>query len=174
MSALKAVILVGHGGIPTDCPPELVRELKRLEAEARGRTTTELRLADQRLRRWPRTAKTDPYQPGLEAVAAALAKRLPGRLVLTAYNEFCSPSLEEAFETAAARGAREIAVITTMYTRGGIHSEKEIPEELKALAAKHPGVEVAYCWPFDLENISRLLADEIERHCNGPYRALAA
>jgi sirohydrochlorin cobaltochelatase len=30
------VILVGHGGIPKDCPQELVTRLKRLEAQRRA------------------------------------------------------------------------------------------------------------------------------------------
>ena len=31
----RGVVLVGHGGIPRDCPQELVTRLKRLEAQRR-------------------------------------------------------------------------------------------------------------------------------------------
>lgn len=159
----KFVILVGHGGVPTDCPPALVSEFKRLEAAARGRSTPELLAADRKLREWPRTEKTDPYKTGLEAVARALGAVLPGHEVALAYNEFCAPSLEDAFASCVARGARAITVISTMYTRGGIHSEAEIPEILARLRAEHPAVDVRYAWPFDLSAIAAMLAGEIKR-----------
>src|SRR5579883_2422710 len=58
MAASRVVILVGHGGIPTDCPPAMLAGAKRDELS-------------ERLRDWPRTAENDPYKPGLEAVAQA-------------------------------------------------------------------------------------------------------
>ncbi len=156
----SCVILVGHGGVPTDCPPALVADFKRLEAAARGRMTPELAQADRKLRDWPRTPKTDPYKKGLEDIATALQKTM-GQTVLPAYNEFCAPSLEDAFAQAVARGARSITVISTMYTRGGIHSETEIPEMLERLRRAHPQVETRYVWPFDVDAIAGFLAREI-------------
>ena len=32
----RATVLVGHGGVPKDCPHELVRKLKQLEAQRRA------------------------------------------------------------------------------------------------------------------------------------------
>ena len=68
----RGVILVGHGGIPKDCPQDLVTKLKRLEAQRRAAklppSAEELEL-DGKIRHWPRTAETDPYQAGPEAVA---------------------------------------------------------------------------------------------------------
>jgi len=159
------VLLVGHGGVPTDCPSALVAELKRLEAAAKRDPSQKkaLKEADRKVREWPRTPKTDPYEAGLEAVGEALRRKLPGREVLLAYNEFCAPSLEDALEQAARDGLRQITVITTMYTRGGVHSEKEMPEILAAFRRAHPDVEVRYCWPFDLPAIGAFLAKEIER-----------
>jgi len=156
----RCVILVGHGGVPTDCPPALVSEFKRLEAAARGRMTPELAEADRKLRAWPRTARTDPYKAGLENIAAALERKM-GEPVLPAYNEFCAPSLQDAFADAARRGARSITVISTMYTRGGIHSETEIPQILEELRRAHPGVDARYVWPFDVDAIAAFLAGEI-------------
>lgn len=159
----NCVILVGHGGVPTDCPPALVSEFKRQEAAARGTPTPALLEADRKLREWPRTAQTDPYKAGLEAIAKALAASLPGHFVLEAYNEFCAPSLEDAFAEAVKRGAKRVTVISTMYTRGGIHSECEIPEILDRLRAEYPGVRVDYSWPFDMSAIAGMLAAEIRR-----------
>src|SRR5687768_13282263 len=99
MQPTRSVILVGHGGIPKDCPPDLVMKLKRLEGQRRQSgqpISTEEAELDQKIRRWPRNAKTDPYQSGLQALASELRPLLNGVLFGVAYNEFCTPTLEEA------------------------------------------------------------------------------
>jgi sirohydrochlorin cobaltochelatase len=162
----RGVVLVGHGGIPKDCPQDLVTKLKRLEAQRRAAKTPpspeEIEL-DRKIRRWPRTAATDPYCSGLEAVAAALRQQLDGALFAVAYNEFCAPTLEESVEGLIKKGATHITVITTMFTPGGSHSEIEIPEILDHLRPQHPGVELRYAWPFDLELVAGTLAQQIRR-----------
>jgi sirohydrochlorin cobaltochelatase len=162
----RGVILVGHGGIPKDCPQDLVTRLKRLEAQRRAAkqppSSEELEL-DQKIRRWPRTAATDPYQSGLEAVADALRPHLNGALFAVAYNEFCAPTLEEAVGDLVGKGATHITVVTTMFTPGGSHSEVEIPEILDHSRPQYPGVELRYAWPFDLRLIAKTLADQLQR-----------
>ncbi len=166
MTTTRGVILVGHGGIPKDCPQDLVTRLKRLEAQRRAAHTPasaeELEL-DRKIRHWPRTKETDPYQAGLEAVAAALRPTLNGDLFAVAYNEFCAPTLEEAAGDLMRQGARHIAVITTMFTPGGSHSEVEIPEILADLRAAHPETTFQYAWPFDLNLMAGTLATQLNR-----------
>lgn len=165
-ASLKGVILVGHGGIPKDCPQELVTKLKRLEAQRRAAkqppSQEELEL-DQKIRRWPRTKATDPYQSGLEAVGAVLRPHLNGVLFAMAYNEFCTPTLEESVEALIKQGATHITVTTTMFTPGGSHSEVEIPEILDHLRPMYPTVELRYAWPFDLELVANTLAEQVKR-----------
>ena len=165
-TAVRGVILVGHGGIPKDCPQELVTRLKRLEAQRRAaklpRSQEEIEL-DGKIRNWPRTAETEPYQAGLEAVAARLRTQLGGVLFAVAYNEFCTPTLEESVESLIEQGATHITVTTTMFTPGGSHSEIEIPEILDHLKPKHPGIELRYAWPFDLNLVANTLAEQITR-----------
>lgn len=163
MPTKKCVILVGHGGLPTDCPPELVGEFKRLEAASRGKPSPRLKELDSKIRSWPRSPESDPYKPGLEAVAEALRRELKDHVVLEAYNEFCAPSLEETLESAVRQGAKEVTVITTMYTRGGIHSESEIPQVLEGMRRRHPKVSIRYAWPFRREAVAAMLAGEIRR-----------
>lgn len=162
----KGVVLVGHGGIPKDCPQELVTRLKRLEAQRRVAklppSQEELDL-DRRIRRWPRTSATDPYQSGLVAVAEALRPHLEGALFAVAYNEFCAPPLEEAVEHLVGQGATQITVVTTMFTPGGSHSEVEIPEILERLRPQHPGVQLRYAWPFDLQLVAKTLVEQLRR-----------
>ncbi len=166
MTAVRGVILVGHGGIPKDCPQELVTRLKRLEAQRRAakqpRSQEEIEL-DGKIRSWPRTAETEPYQAGLESVAARLRTQLGDGLFAVAYNEFCAPTLEESVESLIQQGATHITVTTTMFTPGGSHSEIEIPEILDHLKPKHPGIELRYAWPFDLNLVANTLAEQIAR-----------
>jgi len=163
---IRGVVLVGHGGIPKDCPQDFVTRLKRLEAQRRAAkqppSQEELEL-DHKIRHWPRTALTDPYQSGLQAVAARLAPHLKGVLFGLAYNEFCAPTLEEAVEDLVEKGATEITVTTTMFTPGGSHSEVEIPEILEHLRPTYPNVALRYAWPFDLELVATTLATQIQR-----------
>ena len=162
----RGVVLVGHGGIPKDYPRELVTKLRALEAKRRaagGPPTPEEVDLDTKLRRWPRTPQTDPYKAGLEALASQLKTSLNGDLFAIAYNEFCAPTVEEAVETLIAGGATAITVVPSMLTPGGSHSELEIPETLKHLCAKHPGIEIRYAWPFDLGQVATMLAAQLKR-----------
>jgi sirohydrochlorin cobaltochelatase len=163
---LAAVILVGHGGVPMDCPRALVTRLKTLEAQrlASGQTPSaeELEL-DKRIRHWPRTPQTDPYRHGLEALAAELRPLLHEASLAIAYNEFCTPTIEEAAEELIAAGAMSITVIPSMLTPGGVHSEVEIPETLDRLRQRYPGIAFHYAWPVDLNLVARMLADQLRR-----------
>ena len=160
----KAVILVGHGGIPKDYPSDLVTKLKRLEAQRRAtgvQMSNEEHELDQKIRLWPRTPETDPYQAGLELLASHVKPLLHGAHFSTAYNEFCTPTLSEAIEKQIFDGATEITVLSTMFTPGGSHSEHEIPEELEKLRKKHPHLPITYAWPFDLNQVAEMLSEHI-------------
>jgi sirohydrochlorin cobaltochelatase len=165
-TAVRGVILVGHGGIPKGCPQELVTKLKRLEAQRRAAkmppSLEEIEL-DGKIRQWPRTPETDPYQSGLEAVAAQLRAKLGEVLFAVAYNEFCAPTLEDSVKELIKKGATHITVTTTMFTPGGSHSEIEIPEILDHMRPQYPGVDLRYAWPFDLEHVANTLAEQIKR-----------
>ncbi len=160
------IILIGHGGVPTDFSRTELRELMRLEGERNARGISTLgdreQELDRKIRSWPRTAETDPYQSGLEAVADQLRKRLPDRTIVVAYNEFCTPSLDEAIDTQVDAGATKLSLLTTMYTPGGSHSEKEIPAAVKAARERHPGVAIQYAWPVDLSFAAEFLARQLE------------
>ena len=104
-----------------------------------------------------------PYQSGLETVAAQLQANLGDVLFAVAYNEFCAPTLEESLEELIKSGATRITVTTTMFTPGGSHSEIEIPEILAHLRRRHPGVELRYAWPFDMNLIAIMLAAQVKQ-----------
>jgi sirohydrochlorin cobaltochelatase len=162
---IGAVVLVGHGGVPTDLPRELVRRLKALEGmrQASGAPPSdEERALDARIRHWPRTSATDPYRAGLQALAGALRPRLAGARLEIAYNEFCAPSLPEAVDGLVADGVTTITVVPSMLTPGGSHSEIEIPAALAELRSRHPHVALHYAWPVDMELLADMLASHLE------------
>jgi len=167
MSAIKkGIVLVGHGGIPKDYPGDLVTKLKRLEAQRRAAgqpmSAEELEL-DTKIRTWPRTPESDPYQAGLEALGAQMKPMMNGALFSLAYNEFCGPTLEQAVEDLIKQGAQSITIVSTMFTPGGSHSEYEIPEELIELRKQHPGVTLCYAWPYNLTQVSKMLVEHINQ-----------
>ena len=162
----KGIILVGHGGIPKDYPGDLVSKLKRLEAQRRAAgqpmSAEEFEL-DTKIRTWPRTPESDPYQAGLEALGADMKPMVNGALFSLAYNEFCGPTLQEAVENLIKQGAQFITIVSTMFTPGGSHSEYEIPEELEELRTQHPDVTLHYAWPYNLTKVSKMLIEHIDQ-----------
>ncbi|CAI2718972.1 sirohydrochlorin chelatase [Nitrospina watsonii] len=162
----RAVVLVGHGGLPRDCPPDWVSRLKRLEGQRKATgqppTPEELDL-DRQIRHWPRTPENDPYHDGLQRLAERLDPLLqPAKLVI-AYNEFCAPTVLEAVEKLVEAGYAEITVVPSMFTPGGSHSELEIPELLATLRGQFPELALHYAWPFDLDTLAAFLAGHLER-----------
>jgi len=160
------VILVGHGGIPKDCPRDLIMKLKKLEGQRRESgipVSPEERDLEKRIRRWPRTPQNDPYDAGLRTLASRLEPLLGGALFAVAYNEYCAPTLEEAVADLVRQGANDITVITTMFTPGGSHSEIEIPEILERLRRVHAGATLRYAWPFDLNLVAGMLVEQLQK-----------
>lgn len=167
MEHKEAVILIGHGGTASDTPRPLIGELKKLEAERQARR--ELKMSpreaelDKQVREWPRTPDNDAYKLGVDEIARALAPKLDGRKLVTAYNEFCAPSVEDAIESLVKEGFTKISLISTMYTRGGLHAECEIPGIVTEARKNHPGVVVEYAWPFDAGYLADFLAGQLAR-----------
>ena len=160
----QAVILIGHGGLPSDIPKELVEDFMKVHKQrVRMKTpiTSKEKDLESIIRNWERTPESDPYKYGLEKLAAHLTPRLEDYILKTAYNEFCFPSIEQAADQLADENVTEVILITTMITPGGSHSEMEIPEEVDALRLKYPNMNFQYAWPYDLDIFSNLLSDHI-------------
>jgi sirohydrochlorin cobaltochelatase len=153
----RAVVLVGHGGVPRDYPRERLTRLRSLEARRRATgapPSPEEVALETELRRWPRTSANDPYQAGLESLATHLRRQLePARLVL-AYNEFCAPTVAEAVRQLADAGVTDIVVVPSMLTPGGVHAERDIPEIINALREEFPHLSVRYAWPVAAEHLA--------------------
>lgn len=161
----KAVILVGHGGLPRDIPSEIVEKFMRVHKtriKAGGSITEQEVELDTTIRKWQRTPESDPYKSGLESLASHMEPMLKGYVLKTAYNEFCYPAIEDAVNELVKENVSEIVIVTTMITRGGSHSENEIPEELDALCLKYSDIEFKYAWPFSMDAFALFLTDHMK------------
>jgi len=162
------LVLAMHGAPPNDFPPRETGELfslhGRLEhASGPERAVLEQRYAEleARVRAWPRTARNDPFWAGSQDLAEHL-RHAAACNVIIGYNEFCAPSLDDA-PTQAAAQAERVIVVTPMMTRGGEHSEADIPAAIARAQARHPQLEFIYAWPLDTGDIARFLAAQVAR-----------
>jgi len=135
------IVLVKHGVPPNDFPEGEMAELFSSQARVRKivgpeHAALERRIMEleRKMRAWPRTARKDPFYTGSRELAVQLSK-VTGCQVITGFNEFCGPSVEDALDHAIARGTQKVVVVTPTMTRGGEHAELDIPAAIKAARA---------------------------------------
>ena len=162
------VVLAMHGAPPGDFPRaesgEYFGLLSRLKhSSGPDRAAMERRFAelDVKMRAWPRTAQNDPYFAAAQSLSAALGPAT-GSEIEVGFNEFCNPTLDEALDRAMAADPDRVVVATPMMTRGGNHSEEDIPHAIDRARERHPVVPVVYAWPFEVADIASFLASQID------------
>lgn len=166
---MPVIILAMHGAPPSDFPPNETIELFNLYARlelANDQESQEMQerynYLDTKMRDWPRTPENDPFYAGSVEIADHLREATRQEVIL-GFNEFCSPSLDEAFERALTQSPKKIIVITPMMTRGGEHSEVDIPTAVERVKAKYPEIVFVYIWPFDPADVAQFLAAQIDK-----------
>jgi sirohydrochlorin cobaltochelatase len=161
------VVLAAHGAPATDYPTRRVGILMALEfaggkaAQSGFLGRWKIKLENE-IRTWPRTDTNDPYKAAVDELAAALTERT-GYQVISSYNEFCSPTIQEAIDQAVARGATCVLVTPTMLLRGNQHTEAEIGQAVDEARQRHPTAIIQYAWPFQNESLVNLLAEHLDR-----------
>ncbi len=163
------LILAMHGAPPNDFPKDQLGEYfglkSRLEMGGGIKNPAmeeRYKLLNDKISLWPRSAENDPFWAGSQKLAKEL-KKATGLEVILAFNDFCSPSLEEGMEKGIKSGAEKLIVITTMMTKGGEHSEVEIPSAIQEVQARYPKVEILFAWPFESSDVASFLAQQIQR-----------
>ena len=166
------IVLAMHGAPPSDFPRNELAELFGLHMRLEHQQVSEAQRAglearheelDIKVRGWPRTPQNDPFFAASMELAQNLAEAA-GSPVLVGFNEFCAPTLDEALDEAARSGAQRVVVVTPMMTRGGEHSERDIPAAIERARKRHSGVMFDYVWPFDAMEVARFLAGQITAH----------
>jgi len=88
----------------------------------------------------------DPnWQAPFQRLAEALASRMRTPLRL-AYMELCEPSLESTVAELAERGTTR-AEILPLFFAAGRHLRKDVPGQVAALEATHPGIDLTLLPP---------------------------
>jgi sirohydrochlorin cobaltochelatase len=80
-------------------------------------------------------------------LAEAVARLAPDLRVRVAHLEQAEPGLPEAIRALAAEGAREISV-HPLFLAPGRHLEHDVPAQLRAARAAHPGLSIRLCEPL--------------------------
>lgn len=171
MKNSSTVIILAMHGVPANDIPErevmelfqLHGQLHRAPSQAQQKLREQHDALDAKIRHWPRNEKNDPYWAASYALAGALEAKIDGR-VIVGFNEFCAPTIVEAFDEAVALKPNRIVVVTPMMTAGGEHSEKDIPAAIERAKKKNPDIEIIYAWPFEIEAIAEFLAKQISLH----------
>lgn len=168
---MKTIILLAmHGSPPNDYPKKDLADFFKLYAMVESswhmagveikKQYDELHA---RMRKWPRNSQNDPFYATSQELAAKLSQ-VSGYEVIVGYNEFCGPSLDEALQSTISRKADKVVVTTTMMTRGGDHSENDIPLIINEFSRRNPNVEVIYAWPFEKDDIVELLHKNLGKY----------
>jgi len=163
------LILIMHGMPPKDFPKDKRAAFDRLRFDlsqkpeaATDEEKERLRILEEEMRRWPRNKKNDPYFEASGKLARAL-EAASGLDVILAFNEFCSPSAEEALREAAAQKPSKIILTTAMLTPGGSHAGREIPRVIDRAKKSYPEIRIEYGWPFRTEEVGGFIARELKR-----------
>jgi sirohydrochlorin cobaltochelatase len=163
------IVLAMHGMPPQDFPKNEMAEFFSMharldQAKEDERAQLERRYAelDAKMRSWPRTAENDPFYAGAQEIAQYLSQQADSE-VIVGFNEFCAPDVDDAIEKAIEQGAKRVVVITPMMTRGGEHSESDIPAAIRRLQAQYPEVLIIYIWPFEALEVGKFLAAQIKK-----------
>jgi sirohydrochlorin cobaltochelatase len=163
--ARVGVVLVGHGQLPSDIPKELGSEYLKLKFKENRTRMEEERFEELEnvVLNWARNEVNDPYAHSLQTLASELSKIGGYEKVVVAFNEFCRPTVEEALVEVCNSDVDVVVVVTTMTTKGGEHSEKDMPELLEKMRKKCLK-QIVYAWPFDVRAVARLLVETINLH----------
>jgi precorrin-8X/cobalt-precorrin-8 methylmutase len=116
--------------------------------------------------------KKDANRLGIVAdmLHSALHPGCGERCVQVAYMEFAQPSIPEALDSEAKRGAKKI-IIHPFFLNAGVHVTKDIPEMISDAESRHPGVEFIYTEPLGVHE--KLIQVVIERIQGATFSAPA-
>lgn len=163
----KVIVLAMHGMPPKDFPMKEKMEFFKLHSQVEAMRDKMPGLIlkrhddlEMKMRQWPRTSENDPYHFASEELAEFLRKEMECP-VYVGFNEFCDPTLDKALEHAAIQAPDKVIIITPMMTRGGEHSEIDIPEAIKRAKEKFPDIDFTYIWPFNTMDIAKFLSEQI-------------
>jgi sirohydrochlorin cobaltochelatase len=166
------IVLAMHGAPPQDLPKRKIGEFFSLHMQLEWNVVPEERRPmiesryaelEKTICSWPRTEQNDPFYTASHELADQLSLAT-GYDVVVGFNEFCTPSLDDALDQAVMQEADRVIVVTPMMTPGGEHAEIDIPTAIDDARQRHPDVDFRYAWPFDMRDVAKFLREQIARH----------
>jgi sirohydrochlorin cobaltochelatase len=161
------IVLAMHGAPSLDFPREELHEFMTLHGQmhnvpehVKEKIRPRFEELEIKMRTWPRNEENDPFYAGSIQMAQNL-KSESGYEVIIGYNEFCSPSIEEAISLACNKSPDKVIVLTPMMTSGGEHAGKDIPGAIERARKSNPEISIVYAWPFDEKDIAIFLTSQI-------------
>ena len=158
------LVLAMHGTPPVDLPNLIMMEFMMAKAGMGERA--KYKKLEKKIRDWPRTEK-DAYWDGTRKVGEEMAK-MTGSKVIVGYNEFCAPSMAEAFDEAIQGKAKKVLVLSPMWEHANPHSDSDVPIAIRRAKKKYPDVEFVYAWPYSYERTVGFLRDQLADFKNKP------
>ncbi|HEV3167381.1 MAG TPA: sirohydrochlorin chelatase [Isosphaeraceae bacterium] len=83
------------------------------------------------------------------ALASAWQEHRPDRLQAAGFLEFARPTIIEAIDDLAARGARQVAVVPAMLMAAG-HVKNDVPSEIHEARLRHPQIAFHMARPLEI------------------------
>lgn len=165
----QEIVLAMHGAPPLDFPKDELTEFFKLHVQMemvseQMQKTIKPRYEEleEKVRTWPRNDENDPFFAGAVDMAGHLQK-VSGYNVFIGFNEFCSPTLEEAIIKANENKPERIIVITPMMTKGGEHAGYDIPKAIENVKSQNPEIPIVYAWPFESEDVAEFLFAQVKK-----------
>ena len=86
-------------------------------------------------------ARDPVWAEPFERLLAKIRLRAPGREVRLAFLEIMQPDLGDAVADLVRQGATTIRILPIFFGQGG-HLQRDLPAQVEALRARHPGIEI--------------------------------
>jgi sirohydrochlorin ferrochelatase len=97
----------------------------------------------------------------LDALAAALGRRMPEAAVHVAHLEIAAPGIAEVIDRCAAADVREV-VICPCFVAPGRHASRDLPRIAEEASRRHPGLSITVAAPLGAHPaLVEALADRI-------------
>jgi len=106
-------------------------------------------------------SKRQETEQTLNSLVSKVKQKTGEKLVVPAYLQFSEQNLKAGIEQLIDSGANDIKVVP-MFLFDGVHVTQDIPEELNAIMAKHPGIKIRMSKHLgDDDRIAEIIADRI-------------
>jgi len=153
----RAIILVSKGSIPKDFPKEKIMEYLSLKFEvSKGGDMKRMKELEEELKKWPRNPENDPAYFAIINLCEELRFVL-GYETQFAFENYCSPSLEETLQEIIRKGYTSIIVVPLDFLTGLDENSLNIIEKIK----NENFVEISIAWPYKIGHQADFIATHI-------------